>query len=92
LKNTSTVTVKIRSLIANGGTYRSYCAVTGCSKAHTSPWPLKGPQSWAREGIGSQMSRPAFAYCFRIGFNVPVACLVFTLHLLYVIQSWVIST
>jgi hypothetical protein len=55
-------------------------------------WPLKGPQSWAREGIRSPLSIPEFAYCFRVGFNVPVACLVFTLHLRDIIQSWVIST
>jgi hypothetical protein len=53
-------------------------------------WPLKGPQGWASEGIGSQMARTEFAYCFRVGFNVPVAWLVCTLHLLDIIQSWVI--
>ena len=52
---------------------------------------LKGPRTWAREGIDSQMARPEFAYFFRVGFNVPVVCLVFTLHSRDIIQSWVIS-
>ena len=56
-------------------------------RAHMLVSPLKGPQGWASEGIGSQMSRPEFAYCFRVGYNVPVACLVFTLHLRDIIQS-----